>query len=249
MSIVKTQGLVLKYTNLNEADRILTLLTKDKGKIQVFARGCRRPKSRLISSCEVFSVSDFVLYKGSSLFYINSGELRESFYELRGNLLKLSYAVYFTELADTVTYEDMNCKSTYLLLARTLYYLSKSEIPVGILSCAYQIKLMDISGFRPILNKCANCGKSNDLFGFSINQGGVICFKCSASINSKKIENTTLEFFINLLSLPISRLNSISIDNTTFIEADKIILEYVQNHMGKKFKSMAFINSIKNFKV
>ena len=103
MPIIKTQGLVLKYNNLGEADRILTLLTKDKGKIKAYAKGCRRPKSSLTSSCEIFAYSDFILFKGTNFYHVSNGELRESFYDLRKDLVRLSYAVYFAELADTVT--------------------------------------------------------------------------------------------------------------------------------------------------
>ncbi len=247
MSIIKTRGLVLKYTNLNEADRILTLLTEDKGKIKVFAKGCRRPKSRLISSCEVFAFSDFILYKGSNLYHINSCELRESFYELRKDLLMLSYAVYFAELADTVTDEDMQCKNIFLLLAKSLFYLSKKEIPLGILSNAYQIKLLDLSGFRPSLKKCVYCGKEGIHNAFSVELGGVICENCSKEVDSIRINPNTLEFFKILLIKPVSRLNSIKIDNTIFIEADRIISEFIQQHMDKRFKSMVFINNIKSF--
>lgn len=247
MSIIKTQGLVLKHTNVNEADRVLTLLTKDKGKIKAYAKGCRRPKSRLISSCEIFAFSDFILFKGTNLYYVNSGELRESFYEIRKDLLRLSYAVYFAELADTVTYEDMYCKNIFLLLARTLFYLSKKEIPIGILSCAYQIKLMDLSGFRPSIKKCVSCGKESNFTKFSISLGGVLCNDCSITANAIRINPRTLEFFGTLLSSRISRLNTVKIDNTIFIEADRIISEFVQLHMDKKFKSMNFINSIKSF--
>lgn len=247
MSIIDTQGLVLKYTNINDADRILTILTKDKGKIKVFAKGCRRPKSRLISSCEVFAFSEFILYKGTNFYHINNCELRESFYALRKDLLALSYAVYFAELTDTVTDEDMNCKNIFLLLARTLYYLSKKEIPLGILSNAFQIKLLDLSGLRPSLKRCASCGKEGSFVLFNINLGGIICENCSQEVGTISINSKTIEFLKTLLVKPVSSLNSIKIDNTIFIEADRIIFEFLQLHMDKRFKSMIFINNIKNF--
>jgi len=246
MSITKVQGLVLNHINVSEADKILTLLTKESGKIKVYARGCRRPKSRLVSSCEVFSVSDFVLYMGTNLYYINSCDLRESFYELRKDLLRLSYAAYFTEIADTVTYENMDCKSIFLLLAKTLFYLSKQKVPMGILSCAYQIKLMSLSGYRPLLKRCAVCGKEGKFTKFNIRLGGAICDNCAANADAVKINPSTLEFYTNLLFLPLSRLNTIKIDNNIYMEADRILSEFVQMHIGKQFKSMVFINTVKD---
>lgn len=247
MAIVKTQGLVLKYTDINEADRILTILTRSKGKIKAISKGCRRPKSSLLPSSELFAFSDLILYKGTNFYHVSTGELRESFYNIRNDLLKLSYAVYFSELADTVTVENMSSERLFLLLAKTLYYLAKDEIPIGMLSCAYQIKLMDLSGFRPFISKCVNCGNADSLFKFSIDLGGTLCSRCfiadSAAI---KISPVALETFGLLLSIPISRLNTIKIDNTIFIEIDKIIAAFVQKHLDKRFKSMDFINSIKS---
>ncbi|TAH60303.1 MAG: DNA repair protein RecO [Gottschalkiaceae bacterium] len=248
MPIIKTQGLVLKYTNVGEADRILTLLTRDKGKIKAYAKGCRRPKSSLTSSSEIFAFSDFILFKGTNFYHVSNGELRESFYDLRKDLIRLSYAVYFAELADTVTDEEMSCERILLILAKTLYYLSNKEIPIGILSCAYQLKLMDLSGFKPSLQRCVICGKEGKFNKFSISLGGVLCNDClKPDIIAEKINPDTLEYFEILLSTPISRLNNIKIDNTIFIEADRIIKDFVQLHLDKKFKSAKFINSIKNF--
>ncbi|SHI88601.1 DNA repair protein RecO [Lutispora thermophila] len=248
MAILKTQGLVLKYTDINEADRILTILTRDKGKIKAVSKGCRRPKSSLLPSSELFAFSDLILYKGSNFYHISSGELRESFYDIRKDLLKLSYAVYFAELADSVTDEDIPSERLFIVLSKTLYYLSRNEIPVGILSCGYQIKLMDISGFRPLITKCVNCGREENLSRFSVDLGGALCSLCLEHDKAAiKVSKGTLETIGCLLSTPISRLNTIKIDNNIFIEIDKIIIAFVEKHLDKKFKSMDFINSIKSF--
>ncbi|MDD4833324.1 MAG: DNA repair protein RecO [Lutispora sp.] len=247
MAIVRTQGLVLKYTDINEADRILTILTRSKGKIKAISKGCRRSKSSLLPSSELFAFSELILYKGTNFYHVSTGELRESFYNIRNDLLKLSYAVYFTELADTVTDEDLSSERLFLLLSNALYYLSRNEVPIGILSCAYQIKLMDLSGFKPCISKCVNCGNEDSLYKFSINLGGALCNKCSAyDTAAVKISANVLETFALLLSTSISRLNTIKIDNTIFIEIDKIIDAFVQRYLDKRFKSMDFINSIKN---
>lgn len=250
MTIIKTQGLVLKYTDINEADRILTLITRNKGKIKAISKGCRRPKSSLLSSSQLFAVSDYVLFKGTNFYHVSAAELRESFFNLRNDLLKLSYAVYFAELADTVTDENMACEKLFIVLSKTLYYLSQGNIPIGILACAYQLKLMDISGYRPMIGKCVNCGKEENLGRFSINLGGALCSDCyDYDKASVKISQKTLELIGQLLSTPISRLNTIKIENNIFIEIDKIISSFVQTHLDKKFKSMDFINNIKSLDI
>jgi DNA repair protein RecO (recombination protein O) len=129
MGVTKTQGIVLKYTNLGEADKILTILTRSKGKIKAVAKGSRKPKSSLLASSELFAFSEFVLYKGSNLYHISQAETRETFYNLRNDLLRLSYGVFFVEMADSVSEEELYNERLFLLLAKVLYYLAEGEIP------------------------------------------------------------------------------------------------------------------------
>ncbi len=253
MAISKTEGIVLKYTNLGEADKILTILTRNNGKIKAIAKGCRKPKSSLLSSSEVFVFSEFVLYKGTNFYHISQAVTRETFYNIRKDLLRLSYATYFTELAETVSDEDIPSERLFLLLAKTLYYLAVGEIPMGLLHLGYQLKLMDISGYRPNVVRCAVCKKASEDYGrFSVSLGGVVCSQCSDLENTKingdvfKISQGTTEAFKFLLNTEISRLNTKKIDNTIFNEIDKIIRSFILNHLDKRFKSLDFLDDIKD---
>ena len=250
MAITKTQGIVLKYTNLGEADKILTILTRNKGKIKAVAKGCRKPKSSLLASSELFAFSEFVLYKGANLYQISQADTRETFYNLRNDLLKLSYAVFFVEMADAVSEEELSSERLFLLLAKTLYYLAEGEIPIGIINEAYQLKLMDISGYRPSLQRCVHCGKNEvKEYKFDIETGGVICSECEKfGKNVIRISPGTLETIRILLNTEISRLNTLKIDNTIFNEIDKLVKRFVEAHLDKRFKSLDFLNEIKNSK-
>lgn len=253
MAILKTEGIVLKYTNLGEADKILTILTRSSGKIKAIAKGCRKPKSSLLSSSEVFVFSELVLYKGTNFYHITQAVTRETFYNIRKDLLRLSYATYFTELAETVSDEELPNERLFLLLAKTLYYLSTGEIPMGLLHLSYQLKLMDISGYRPNLAKCAICKKAHeDYKRFSVEMGGVICEDCSSDrkfgkpSDAFKLSQGATEAFKFLLDTEISRLNTKKIDNTIFNEIDKITRSFTQMHLDKRFKSLEFLDAIKD---
>ncbi|MFZ5352872.1 MAG: DNA repair protein RecO [Bacillota bacterium] len=248
MSILHIQGIVLKHTNIGEADKILTILTRGKGKIKAIAKGCRKPRSSLLSSCEVFVFSEFVLYKGANFYHVTQAETKEAFYNIRKDLLKLSYGAFFIEIADYVTDEDIPSEKLFLLLANVLHYLAAGEFSVGLLSLAYQLKLMDISGFRPNISRCVNCKKKEDSYGrFSTMLGGVLCSSCSElDSEALRISPGTLEFAKILLNTQISRLNTLKIDNTIFNELDKITREFVRSHLEKDFKSLSFLDEIKD---
>lgn len=253
MTISKTEGIVLRYTNFGEADKILTILTRKNGKIKAIAKGCRKPKSSLLSSSEVFAFSEFVLYKGTNFYHISQAVMRETFYNIRKDLLRLSYATYFAELAEAVSDVDIPSERLFLLLAKTLYYLSTEKIPMGILNLGYQLKLMDISGYRPNIVRCAICRKPREEYvRFSIDMGGVICSNCSNDENEKKagevfkISQGTTEAIKFLLNIEISRLNTKKIDNTIFNEIDRITRSFIQSHLDKRFKSLDFLDSMKD---
>ncbi|MEA4847928.1 MAG: DNA repair protein RecO [Clostridiaceae bacterium] len=253
MSISKTEGIVLKHTDLGEADKILTILTRNNGKIKAIAKGCRKPKSSLLSSSEVFVFSEFVLYKGTNFYHISQAVTRETFYNIRKDLLRLSYATYFAELAEAVSDEGIPSERLFLLLAKSLYYLSEEKVPMGILSLGYQLKLMDISGYRPNLTRCSLCRKvSEDYTRFSVDLGGVICGNCSTDENLKnagdvfKISQGTAEAIKFLLNIEISRLNTKKIDNTIFNEIERITRSFIQSHLDKRFKSLDFLDAIKD---
>ena len=253
MSISKTEGIVLKHTNLGEADKILTILTRNNGKIKAIAKGCRKPKSSLLSSSEVFVFSEFVLYKGKNFYHISQAVTRETFYNIRKDLLRLSYATYFAELAEAVSDEGIPSERLFLLLAKALYYLSTEKIPMGLLNLGYQLKLMDISGYRPNLQRCAICKKQKeDYIRFSVGLGGVICGDCSTGENLRdigdifKISHGTIEALKFLLNIEISRLNTKKIDNTIFNEIERITRSFIQSHLDKRFKSLDFLDAVKD---
>ncbi|MDD3705949.1 MAG: DNA repair protein RecO [Clostridiaceae bacterium] len=247
MPISKTEGIVLRYTNLGEADKILTILTRNNGKIKGIAKGCRKPKSSLLSSSEIFAFSEFVLYKGTNFYHISQAVTRETFYNIRKDLLRLSYATYFAELAEAVSDEDIPSERLFLLLAKTLYYLSTENIPMGILNLGYQLKLMDISGYRPNVVRCAICRKPREEYNrFSIDLGGVICSDCGNDEEAFKISQGTAEAIKFLLNIEISRLNTKKIDNTIFNEIDRIARSFIQSHLDKRFKSLEFLDSMKD---
>ncbi len=247
MAIIKTQGIVIKYTNINESDRILTILTRNKGKIQAIAKGCRKPKSRLLAVCEMFTVSELLLYKGKSFYHISQGDLMQSFFNIRNDLVRLTYATYFAELAEAVSDEEIPSDKLFVLLAKCLYYLSEGEVMPGILNLAYELKLMDISGFRPSITRCASCGETQEVFNrFHIEEGGVVCDQCNLVLaNSFKISPGTMEFLKLLYSTEISRLNRVKIDNTIFSQMEKIIKAFIENHLDKKFKALDFLDELK----
>lgn len=176
--IVKTKGIVLAETNFSEADKMLTVLTPDLGKISCVAKGARRINNKLMPTSQVFAFSDMVLYRGKSdNYYINSAELIEPFYSLRVDYDKLECAMNCLKFVRKNIQENQSCVSILKLLLNTIYLLSVGEKETEFIKEVYELKATCLLGYTPRVTACVQCGNC-DTVGFSIKKNGMVCKKC-----------------------------------------------------------------------
>lgn len=176
--IVKTKGIVLAETNFSEADKMLTVLTPDLGKVSCVAKGARRLNNKFMSTSQVFAFSDLILYRGSGeLYYMNSAELIEAFYPLRVDYDKLNCAMSCVSFAKKYIQENQVSVAMLKLLLNTIYLLSTGEKNLELVKCVYELKSTCLLGYSPIVGNCIECG-SKSVCGFSIKKNGMVCEKC-----------------------------------------------------------------------
>lgn len=125
--IKKTYGLVLSEANSGDYDKVITILTSNMGKITAFAKGSRRPKSVLLAPTQVFSFSNFVLYEGSTMFYINSADIVDVFYNIRFDYSKMEIGFKILKILKAVSPENAEVYNYLKLGVLTLNYLAKSD--------------------------------------------------------------------------------------------------------------------------
>ncbi|MCD8157986.1 MAG: DNA repair protein RecO [Clostridiales bacterium] len=149
MSTEKLRGVVIKETAVGESDKIITLLTKEKGKITVSARGARKPKSKYLSSCEVFAYSDFVIYTARKNPSVSSAVLIESFYGLRQDIRRLAAAAYFADFLNRHIYEGADCQDLLLLILTAFKKISAGKTDPVLASYIFELKYLSLSGMLP----------------------------------------------------------------------------------------------------
>ena len=173
----KDEGVVLKTIKLGEADRIVTLFTRDHGKVRAVAKGIRKTKSRFGGRLEPFTHSALLIYRGRSLDTITQADILTSFDEVRTDYDRLTAAATLAELVEKVTPDRERASSTYRLLLEGLDALRTDK--GGTVVPAFLIKLLSISGYHPQLTTCAGCGETTSgLGGFSPGLGGAVCADC-----------------------------------------------------------------------
>lgn len=175
--LYKDEGVVLKTIKLGEADRIVTLFTRDHGKVRAVAKGIRKTKSRFGGRLEPFTHAALIVYRGRNLDTITQVDILTSFDEVRTDYARLTAAAALAELVEKVTPDRERAVSTYRLLLEGLDALrsDKGDTIVP----AFLIKLLSLSGYHPQLTTCAGCGETAaGLGGFSPALGGAVCSVC-----------------------------------------------------------------------
>ncbi len=193
----RVDAVVLRHNDYGEADRMLTLYTRQLGKARAIAKGARKIASRKAGHIEPFTHVRLQLAKGKDMLLITQADTVDAYLTLRDDLILTSQAAYVLELLDRFSYEDeTENPSTFRLLTETLSRLASKADPWLALRY-YEIRLLDHVGFRPQLFECANCGreiKPEDQY-FSFSAGGVICPSCGRGLpNLKKISMETLKY-------------------------------------------------------
>lgn len=146
----KTEGIVVRRQNFGEADRILTILTKHHGKMQVKAPGVRRIPSRRSAHVELLNLSLFTLYKGSSRFLpiVTEAQSIEEFTPIKNKLIKTGFAYYICELVDRLCPENQENRRAFFLVKETLHQLSFLEDGDSLI-LDFEKKFLSLLGFLP----------------------------------------------------------------------------------------------------
>jgi DNA repair protein RecO (recombination protein O) len=175
---------VLRHADWGEADRLLTLYSRERGKVRAVAKGARKIRSRKAGHLEPFTRVTVQLAKGHDLLIVTQADTVEAYMPLREDLVKTATASYIVELLDRFTYEEESENyALFRLLTETLGRIASEPDP-WLAVRFYEMRLLDGLGFRPQLFECANCGnqiEAVDQF-FSPVQGGVLCPRCGAGL-------------------------------------------------------------------
>ncbi len=181
---LRAEAVVLQHSDFGEADRLLTLYTREHGKVRAIVKGARKIASRKAGHLEPFTRVRLQLARGRDLMIVTQAETVEAYPALREDLTLTGYAAYVLELLDRfVPDEQIAVPSLYRLLTETLSRLATESIP-WLTVRSYEMRLLDLLGFRPQLFECANCGKEivAEAQFFSAALGGAVCPNCGRGL-------------------------------------------------------------------
>lgn len=178
--LYRVEAIVIRRRDWGEADRLLTLYTRELGKIQAVAKGARKPTSRKAGHIELFTHTRLLIARTRSIDIITQAETIEAYQALRASLEASTMAHYFAELLDRVTGEAEPDQPAFELLCSALSWLGDPDDP-RLVARYYELRLLELAGFRPELHNCPSCDERLGPVDtvFSPAQGGVLCPRCA----------------------------------------------------------------------
>ena len=246
--LYKTEGIVLKSMEYEEADKIVTIYTKDYGKITAIAKGVRKTKSKFGSSLEILTHSVFLFYKGRNIDIVSQTEILESFFSTSKEVIKFAFATNCVEIVNKLTEEREINIGLFNLLKEVLHYLRETNDP-KLLTLSFKWQTMSILGYRPSLNHCCRCNKSTEdpkEMYFNIREGGLVCNNCISEDKEECIK--VYLYFIKLvrkiLITPLSTISNATIPDKKMKELEKITDLYIAYHSEKSFKTDRFLKTL-----
>lgn len=198
MALVKTNGLILKYVNLNDNDRIFTIFSPEYGKISAMSKGIRSHKHKDFAALQMFCCSDLVLDDSKGIYYINSASIKANFFELRNSVEKTSLATYFMDLVSFISDEIIFDSDFYSFILNTLHLTATAEKRVGEdisaellrLKTIFETKCVCVSGYMPLISSCVLCKSQKELKYFDTVSGCAVCNNCFERYSSPEVLET-----------------------------------------------------------
>ena len=242
-----TSGVVLRVTDTKETDRILTVLTADRGKIPLIARGARRKNSRLAAACQLPAYSELTIYKRGGWYMLDEASPLELFDALGRDIELLALASWFCELTEAVCAEETPAPEVLSLLLNALYALCYTDRPPRLVKAAFQFRLMALAGFEPLADGCALCGRGDAEAPMLDVQGGfVTCGGCRGPDAGLRLPLTAggLAALRHVLTADGKRLYSFTLEPGALAALDHAGEAFVSAQLERGFRTLDYYKSL-----
>lgn len=240
------QGIVLRVTDYNDKDALLTLLTRRHGKLTVKARGLRRKNSPLIAPCQLLAYGEFTLFEYRGMYTINEATPLELFTPLRRDLTKLSLGTYFAQAAEVLSQEDLPNPELLSLVLNCLYALCRLSLPEKQVKAVFELRAACLSGYTPDLFGCHVCG-SQSPDRFDLSAGMLECRGCrdSQSMGIRMpVTPATLESMRYICLCDPKKLFGFQIGDDTLSTLADLTESYLTTQLERGFSTLDFYKSL-----
>lgn len=241
-----TDALVIKEQNFGESDRLVTLMTRDRGVIRAFATGAKSIKSRRGSATMLLSYSNFQIERKKDTYRITEASPIRVFFGAGADILNLTLSQYFCELCAVLVTENSDSEDFLRLILNSLYFLNEGKRPPLLLKAVTELRAAAVSGFMPDIVACSECGKfEDDVMYFELEEGRLFCSECKVAGNILAVDRTVLSAMRHIVFSDLKSLYSFEIPEKSLNQLSLLTEKYLSVQTDHRFASLDFYNSIK----
>jgi DNA repair protein RecO (recombination protein O) len=238
-ALYRDQGVVLRTIKLGEADRIVSLMTEDHGKVRAVAKGVRKSGSRFGARLEPTSHVAIQCYPGRELDVVTQVETVDAHRGLREDYTLLTHAVSMLEAVDQVAQEREPAPDLYRLLVGALRTLARTPSPV--VTPGFFWKLLSLEGFHPHLDGCVRCGDGTGPFpAFDLADGGVLCTTCGR-LGGRRVAPEALALLARLVGGELHVAMADPPEAVHVHEVERLGVAALEHHSERRLRSASLL--------
>lgn len=222
-------GIVLRVTDYRESDRILNILSRERGLIAATARGARKPNSKYAAIAQQFTCGEVEVNERVGKLQLSSATVLESFYSIRESYEQLVSATRIVNAAEHIAEHDIPNDALFLLVYNALSVIAYGENDPKDIELTFFAKLLKLEGLAPALTYCLKCGRdlrSQKEVRFSNSLGGSVCERCGSAFRT--VSALSLEALRRMMLLDISELRRVRLPEAVRSELDRLIYDYAE---------------------
>ena len=244
---LETKGIVISEMPIGESDKRLLIFTPEHGKVTAFAKGCRKPTSRLLAVTQLFAYGEFEMLEGRNAYTLTGGEMTEAFYGIREDMMATAYGMYFLEFISATTEEGNSEPELYELLLRTLYALKGKRLHPEAIQCLFEIKALALLGYPVDVTHCSSCGSTELLGGIHLEEGRLLCAKCYGFKDPRvfQVDEVTRQAIGFLQGVALNELYKRDLTDNLRINLHRYADAFSSVHVGRNLRTKAFLNTFK----
>ncbi|TBL78101.1 DNA repair protein RecO [Paenibacillus thalictri] len=245
--LYRVEAIVIRSTDYGEGNKIVTLFSREAGKVSVMVRGAKKMNSRYAAVVQPFTCGQFVFFKNGQMGTLNNAEIIQSYHMLREDLLMAACCSYLAELTDRLIGEQENEPYWYEQLKAAFQAMTEGK-DADIIVHIYEMKMLAIAGYTPQLDQCVSCGETAGEMAFSFGLGGILCKSCRRSDpQTVPLSGAVLKLLRLFSRMDIRRLGQTDVKPETKQQLKTLLRGYMDNHLGLRLKSRNFLEQMEKY--
>ena len=253
-------GLVIREMAWGENDKRIVLLTADRGRVSVLAKGARSMRSKYMNTTQLFTYGNYEVTERNGHAWLGGASVTEPFFGIQNDIERLALASYVVDVAGELTVEEEPAEDILRLTLNTLYAIAKDFKPIPQIKATYEIRAMADAGYMPDLSGCTACGCENgERMYLDVMNGVLKCGDCLNRLDARMIRTEddprtnsilvpvsreAIKVARYIMETPVERVLSVLVSPEVMTELAKMGETYSVHHLEKRLASLDFYTDV-----